>query len=168
MDNLNSRRRTASAFGGHEMKIQALVVSWITALSIVAYGTQITPTPIAELVAKADYIFVGKIVKVDIVDQKGALLADPKSRTGPGEGNTIRYHVVVDRKNIIKGNRKKIPKELIVPKWPRWHATLENENPKVDGKNLIFLFAGKELALVSAPKSVREMSEREKIWKLVK
>lgn len=150
------------------MKTQALVVGFITALSTIASGTQITPTPIAELVAKADYIFVGRIVKVDIVDQNGALLADPKSRTGPGEGNTIRYHVVVDRKNIIKGNRKKIPKQLIVPKWPRWHATLENEKPKVDGKNFIFLLAGKDLAPVSAPESVREMSEREAIEKLIK
>lgn len=150
------------------MKMRSLVVGLITAVSTIAYGTQITPTPIAELVAKADYIFVGKIVKVDIVDQKGAQLADPKSRTGPGEGNTIRYHVVVDRKSIIKGNQKNIPKELIVPKWPRWHATLENEKPRVAGKNFIFLLAGKDLAPVSAPESVREMSERETIEKLVK
>ncbi len=150
------------------MKTQALVVSLITALSTLAYATQITPTPIAELVAKAEYIFVGKIVKVDIVDRTGALLSDPKSRTGPAEGNTIRYHVVVDRKNIIKGNRKKIPKQLIVPKWPHWHATLENEKPRVDGKNFIFLLAGKDLAPVSAPESVREMSERATIEKHVK
>lgn len=150
------------------MKMLSLVLGVLTALSTGANGTQITPTPIAELVAKAEFIVVGKIVKVDIVDHEGHELTDPKARTGPGYGNTIRYHVAVDRGSTIKGNRKKIPKKFIVPKWWKWHATLENEKPRVEGKNFIFLLAGKDFAPVSAPESVREMSEREAIEKLVK
>jgi hypothetical protein len=150
------------------MKTRSFVAGLITALSTGAYGTQINPTPISELVAKAEYILVGTIVKVDIIDHEGHELSDPKSRTGPGEGNTIRYHVIVDRGNTIKGNRKNIPRQLIVPKWPRWHATLENETPRVEGKTFIFLLAGKDFAPVSAPESVREMSKRETIEKLVK
>ena len=41
------------------MKMRSLVGGLITAADTGAYGTQITPTPIAELVAKVECIFVG-------------------------------------------------------------------------------------------------------------
>lgn len=150
------------------MKSMALVAGVLLALSTGAQGTQIKRTPLAELVAQAEYIVVGKVVKVDIVDAAGHELADPNARTGPMQGNTIRLHVVVERRNIIKGDRKKIPTKLIVPEWPEWHATLGNEQRRAAGKSFIFLLKGKDYSPVSAPESVRDITERVEIEKLVK
>jgi len=45
-----------------------------------AHATKIKPTPLSELVAQADYIIVGKVVKVDMVDASGHEIVDERPR----------------------------------------------------------------------------------------
>lgn len=150
------------------MKILSLVVSVLTALSTLAHGTKVPHIPLAELVAKSDYIVVGKVVKVDIVDVEGRQVTDPNARTGPGFRNTIRLHVVVERGSTIKGDRKLIPKKIIVPEYSSLHHRFKTQKDLAEGKVFIFLLKGTDFSPVSVPHSVRPMTERAEIEKLVK
>jgi hypothetical protein len=138
-------------------------------LSLVAAGnaTKIIPTDLKELVARADYILVGKVTKVDMVDARGHKVRDKKARTGPGLTNIIRLHFDVDKKNILKGKLQDVPQQLIVEDWPWWHQTLGEMKELHEGNNFIFLLKGKNFKPVSEPESVRPITERGDIEKIL-
>ena len=85
------------------MKKSVLLFLVAMCFSVPVFATKIKPTDLKVLVAKADYIVLGKVVKVDMIDANGHEIVDEKAMTEPHSGKTIRYHVVIDSNKTLKG-----------------------------------------------------------------
>lgn len=133
-----------------------------------AGATKIKPTDLSELVAEADYIVVGKVVKLDMVDAKGKEVVDKNANTGPRSGNTIRYHVLIDKKRTLKGNPKKIPEKLVFPDWPMWIRSLGGMKELYGGVTCIFLLKAPDFSPSSSAQFVRDIDEKSKIERILK
>jgi hypothetical protein len=139
----------------HAITIAALLFS-----SLVFASTPI-PTTIEELAAGADHILIGRVVGVDLIDEKGRELTDDYARTGPGVTNTIRLHVAVDE--VLVTNAKKVPKLLKVPLDPFMHYTLgqikaEHAEPSPP---FLLLLRGPSFSPVVPGAVLRSLEERE-------
>jgi hypothetical protein len=131
-------------------------------LSQAAFATKTDPTDLRVLVKRADYILIGKVVIVDMIDEKGNLVVDGNARTGPGLNNTIRLYVRLNREHVIKGKKSNIPEFIIVPEWQMWHMTLKDAKEIMEGKTRIFLL-NEKFEPASAPESVRTLYEQKEI-----
>lgn len=151
--------------GGCKMRMQALLVGVLMAISTKAHC--LIYAHIETLVELADYVVVGKVVKVAI-DQDGHEISSPDVLTGPGF--TMRLYIAVDHGSVLKGDRKKLPKELVVIQkagWP-WPETIKATKERTAGKKFIFLLNDKHFAPISDTQSYQSMSEKKSIVKLVK
>ena len=109
--------------------------------SAVALASIPIRTTIEELARGADHIVVGRVVGVDMVDEKGKQIKDPNGQTGPGLKNTIRLHIAVDEV-LVTSSRKQVPKLLKVPLDPFMHYSLgqiQNAHSKPSGPYLVLL-----------------------------
>ncbi|MBI2373709.1 MAG: hypothetical protein HYV07_06885 [Deltaproteobacteria bacterium] len=121
--------------------MRLLVAVFALARAPIALSTSIEPRPLSELVAEADYIFVGTVTAVDMVDGDGNQVTDPDARTGPGLPNQLRLHVRVDPTSVLRSDGD-LPTEVVVPLWQMWHMRLSMSREINEGKTSIFLLVG--------------------------
>lgn len=150
------------------MKKTVILFALALSVFIPSHATSIKPTALTELVAKADYIVVGKVVKVDMVDANGHEIVDAMARTGPRSGKTIRYHVVIDRNKTLKGNSQNVPKTLILPDWPMWIRDLRGMKEIFVGHNWIFLLRAPDFFPEPQSQFVQDISEKSEIEKILR
>ncbi len=142
----------------------ALLVFWC----LQASATQIEPKELPQLLAESDHVLVGKVSKVEMVDDHNKTIEDDNARTGPGESNEIKLHVVVEKKGILKTNAAKLPDELVVPLWRMWHSTLGSVKSSVNQREFIFLLKGSTYSPTYPAGFMRDLSERAKIERLIR
>jgi len=135
---------------------------------LAAHATQVPHKELSELLADADHVLVGKVVKVDMVDRNGKQLRSREARTGPVLRNQLRLHVEIVKDGILKTNGDKEIKELIIPLWQAWHYRLGQWRDLAEGKTFIFLLKGKNYQRVYPGLFLRQMSDREEIERLLK
>ncbi len=155
-------------FKGILMKKLILLFVLILGFSVAANATSIKPTDLSVLVTQADYIVVGKVVKMDMIDANGQEIFDKKARTGPRSGKMIRYFVAVDRKKTLKGDIKKIPQSLVLPDWPMWIRGIDGMKEMYEGKNCIFLLGAPNLFPKPQSQFVRDISEKSEIVRILR
>jgi hypothetical protein len=149
-------------------KIMITIVSLLLGVNI-ANGTQVRPKELNELIKKSDYIVGGKIIKVDMTDKKGNIIIDEKARTGPRLGNTIRLHLKIDKKLILKKSKnKKLPRIITIDLWQDWHYSLGQIKKYELNKKRIFLLKGNKLERVYPRYFIRNISEKKTILKSLK
>ena len=145
---------------------KSIICVFALLLTVAAYATQLPSKELDELVAQADHVLIGKVVKVQMVDGTGKELTNPETHTGPVLDNEIRLHIVIQDDGILKTNSKKPPKELIIPLWKAWHFSL-GQWEKDEGKTFIFLLKGEDFCPVYPISFMRKMSEKPEIEKLL-
>ena len=147
--------------------MKTLITLLLAIVAAAAHPTTIAFKELPELVALADHIVVGKVIKVDAVKANGEVTTDPGTNTGPGRGNTIRYHVAIDKNAILKTSASSIPDLIVIKEWPMWHLGLGTQAQLYDGKTFIFLLKGPEYQWVYPGGFERPLSERPLIEKLI-
>ena len=150
------------------MKKLILLLAIVLSFSASAYATKIKSTDLAVLVARAEYIVVGKVVKVDMIDANGHQVLDKKIKTGFRSGNTIRYYVDIDRKKTLKGNSKSIPRRLVLPDWNKWIRSLKGAEEDCGGQTCIFLLSGPNFSPAPPAEFMRDIDEKKEIEKILK
>lgn len=148
-------------------RIIAIIVCGLFCQNVVN-ATQVNPKELRELVKDADHIIGGKVIKVDMVDENGNFITDEKARTGPGSTNTIRLHLRVDKKLILKTTKETTPDIIVVNLWQMWHFTLGHIKENELNKDRIFLLKGNNYEEVYPMAFLRDISEKEEILKLLK
>ena len=148
-----------------KMKIPTLIFLTLSAC-VVSLATSYEQKSLADLVAMADYIVVGKITKVAMFDKKGKEIKDPKARTGPGLDNELRLYVRVDRGGILKISKKPIPTDIVVPLPKMNHDELGHWKENI-GHAYIFLLEADPIQEVYPIGSRRWDTEREEIEALI-
>ena len=131
-----------------------------------SYATRISPTDLHILVNRSDYILIGQIEKVDMIDWQGQEVVDLDARTGPvmekENERTIRFHVKIDKESILKAKDDDIPEIITVPLWKMWHSELKY-NKEREGETVILLLKGNNFDPVSAPEYMKSIDERDQI-----
>ena len=137
-------------------------------LATVANATQVQERKLSALVKEADHVLGGKIIKVDMIDKDGNEIADEKARTGPGLSNTIRLHIKVDKKLILKTTKEVTPDIIVIDLWQKWHFSLGQIKKNELNADRIFLLKGDNYKRVYPIAFMRNISEKEEILKLLK
>ena len=132
-----------------------------------AYATKVTERSLAELVADADHIVVGTVTTVKMHTWFGFETTNPKSRTGPGNSNELRWTVTLDSSRVLKTSKEKLPTEITIKLWKMWHMSLEGAKSH-EGKTYIFLLKGEDMQWVYPANFYRELDEMDEIKALLK
>ena len=132
------------------------------------WSTKILHKKLPELIKRADHVFAGRIVKVDMIQGNGDIVTNPKARTGPGLKNKIRLHIAPDRKAVLKGNGSVLPRRVIVELWPRWHKRLGTTKKRLENRKKIFLLKGRKFKRVYPGYFLRELSEEKRIRRIIR
>ena len=144
----------------------ALIAALVCVGSQAAYATSVQERSLDDLVADSDHVLIGKVVKVDVVNKWGFQVTGPKARTRPGSGNTMRLHVVFEDDGILKTNRTKIPRKLMISLWRAWWYSLDGMK-YVEGQRCIFLLKGRDFRQTYPQAYRRHMSEQAAIEALI-
>ena len=100
-------------------RVLLLLVALVPAIAMAGIPFEAT---LEEMSQQADHVLIGRVVGVDMVDDRGKPVVDPESRTGPGLNNTIRLLIRVDQ--VLASNVSKVPDVLPVPLATHLHYTL--------------------------------------------
>jgi len=125
------------------------------------YGTMVQEKKLGDLLPDADHIFIGHVIKVDMVDRKGHLITDNKARTGPGLKNTIRLHVKV--KKVLHTTSKETPDIIIIKLWDMWHYSLGQIKRAAKNERAIYLLKGPNYEIVFPRHFTRPLHEKKAI-----
>ena len=93
-----------------------------------------------EWIEKADHLLIGRVVSVEMIDDKGNQIFDPSARTGPKESNIIYYVFEID--DVIVTNEELVPRTIRVPLDKMAHYSLGQIlriNPEVDDPVVVIL-----------------------------
>jgi len=123
---------------------------------------------LTELVAESDHIIIATVSKVDMIDPSGKELTDPKARTGPDFGNTLRLHLRVKQDGVLKTNKRPHPETLIISLWQLWHDNLGKCKSQYEGKEMIFLLKGDNYTRVYPDGFDQPVSARGEIEQLIR
>jgi hypothetical protein len=126
-------------------------------------ATQIPFRDLTNLVISADHVVIGKVVSVDMVNDKGQQVNQETARTGPGENNQLRLHIEVVNNGVLATTTNYPPKKILIPLWGKWHDTLENCRKETQGKTFIFLLKGTGFDPVYPGLFMRDKAERQAI-----
>jgi hypothetical protein len=132
-----------------------------------AHSTQVRPKKLSELVAGADHVVIGKVVKVDMIDMDGKQVKSRKGRTGPGLLNQLRLHIKIPKDGVLRTTGEK-PVNLVIPLWSAWHYTLGQWQDLAEGKKFIFLLKGEDYQRVYPGLFIRPITEKAKIEKMLR
>jgi hypothetical protein len=144
-----------------------IILGFLLAVACALAGaTKVPSKQLEELVAAADHIFVARIEKVDMVDRQGRELFE--GQTGPGRGNTIRFHLTVQKGAVLKTNSQTVPDHVLLPLWQAWHYSLATQRRIFEGQTYIFLLKGEDYKWVYPAGFNRPLSEKAKIEHLLK
>jgi hypothetical protein len=130
-------------------------------------ATSIQERPLAELVAEADHVVVGRVTRVTMRNWMGREVRNLEARTGPGSRNEIRLHITVETNGILKTNKKNFPSNLEVPLWRMWHYSLGGIKAW-EGATNVFLLKGEGLERVYPRYFRRDLSDKATILELIK
>ncbi|TWI06267.1 hypothetical protein IP90_00532 [Luteimonas cucumeris] len=100
-------------------RVLLTLIALIPAIAITGFPYEAT---LEDMAQQADHVLVGRVVGVDMVNDQGNPVADPKARTGPGLDNTIRLRIRVD--HVLVTNASKVPDVIPVPLASHLHYTL--------------------------------------------
>lgn len=150
------------------MKRIIIIIACVVCLQGLASATQMPPKELGELVKEADHVIGGRIIKVDMVDEKGNLILDETARTGPGLSNTIRLYLKVDKALILKTTKKETPDIIVVNLCQKWHFTLGQIKANELEKGRILLLKDDDYKEVYPMASLRDISEKKEILRLLK
>lgn len=145
-----------------------LILILLCLAKLVVQATQIEGKELSELLAESDHVLVCRVVRVQMVDERGKELHDRKARTGPGLKNELRLHVIVEKDGVLKTNAKKAPEKLVIPLWQAWHYSLGQWKDDAEGKTFIFLLKGEDFQRVYQGFFNRELSEKSEIEKIIR
>lgn len=93
---------------GNAMLTVALALPQLPALA-----TLPVQMSLKDRIAHADHILIGRVNGVDMVDDGGKMIVDPKALTGPCQDKVIRLRVEVDE--VLVTDAKRVPKVLFIP-----------------------------------------------------
>ena len=155
------------ALGALGEVMKTLLFTLLLGVSLQVNSTMIESIELEELIGLSDHVLVVKITDVTMINDKGELLTDPSSRTGPGISNTIRLHANVLENGIIKTNSNKLPKVIIIPLWTKWHYSLSQVQQE-KGNELIVLLQGKNFEPAYPAHFRKPLSSRETIVQFIK
>jgi hypothetical protein len=119
-----------------------------------------------EMARSADHIAIGRVQKVDMVDQAGRINNDPAAMTGPCVGNTIRLHVRIDK--VLATSAKAFPAQVLVPLDSFMHFSLGQIQAahRDPGAASLYLLKGPAFAPV-APGAFRlDLAARKKVMRI--
>ncbi len=71
----------------------SLIIAWLCLLPFTLQATQAMARSLSALATESDHVLIGKVEKVQMVDEQGRELLDRNSRTGPGLKNEIFRNV---------------------------------------------------------------------------
>lgn len=145
----------------------SLIIACLCLMPFTLRATQVMARPLSALVTESDHVFIGKVEKVQMVDEQGRELLDRKSRTGPGLKNELRLHVVIEKDGVLKTNAKKVPAKVVIPLWQMWHFSLGQWKDEAEGRVFIFLLKGEDFHPVYPAGFRRELSEKSSIERLL-
>lgn len=114
---------------------------FVLSVATVANATTIVPTPLERQVEKSATIVFGRVEQVTIHDRRGRGLDDVAARTGPGESNELRLHVVLDANRVLKGSIPKSQARLILPLWKGWISTLGSARDVYEKNEFVFFLS---------------------------
>jgi hypothetical protein len=149
------------------MKIALVALAGALVMTTATFSTTVPPRPLPDLVKAADHVLIGKVVNVDMVDAKGNPIVNNDARTGPGEGNVIRLHVVVEENGVLKTTAKAVPRTIVIRLWTEWHFSLGQWKTEALDKRYIFLLKGDDFQWVYPMGFLRDPSEKDEILKLL-
>jgi hypothetical protein len=78
-------------------------------LSHTVYATSVVEKTLPELVADSDHVVIGTVTAVKMHTWFGLETTNPKSRTGPGEINELRWTVAIAPSDILYSTKKNRP-----------------------------------------------------------
>ena len=145
--------------------MRSLVLSALLCVAGLANSTSVAPMPLEQMVRKADHVVVATVSKVDMIDRRGRLVADPEARTGPGLDNQIRLHLAVSE--VLHTRSSRLPDILVVPLWTMWHYTLESITEAAGVTSGIFLLKGDDFQPAYPTGFQRSLDERAEIERLL-
>ena len=91
-------------------QIFVCVVPWLISSAEASFPLEAS---LLDLACGADHVLVGRVIGVDMIDDKGRQISDRRAMTGPGLKSQIRLAVAVDE--VVQTTSKKVPKTLKVP-----------------------------------------------------
>ncbi|MDF3056130.1 MAG: hypothetical protein K0R17_345 [Rariglobus sp.] len=148
-------------------RLTAYLVLGLLFLGNTVYATQVANKTLPELVADSDHVVIGTVKAVKMHTWLGFETTNPKSRTGPGGTNELRWTVTIAPSDILYTIKKTVPKEIIIRQWQRWHMDLEGSKHH-EGKTYIFLLKGGDMHYVYPAWYYRDLSDRPEIEELLK
>ena len=146
------------------------MIRWLTilvfAISTVS-ATQVKDRSLADLVADADHVVIGKVETVKMYGLFGIPYPNPSARTGPGSSNELRWGISVQESGVLYSKKEDFPAEFVIKLWSKWHMSLDGARSH-EGKSYILLLKGDDLQWVYPAFFYRELSEIEEIKALIK
>jgi hypothetical protein len=146
------------------------MIRWITVLIFfisTVHATQVEDRSLADLVADADHVVIGKVETVKMYGWFGIPYPNPSARTGPGSSNELRWCISVQKSGVLYSKKKDFPAEFVIKLWRKWHMDLEGARSH-EGKTYILLLKGDDLQWVYPAFFYRDLSEIEEIKVLIK
>lgn len=124
------------------MKRQVLIIIQLLLLAPEAWCRRQTYS-LPNLVAKADFILIGTVTKIDLFEPDGRRLTkEYYSANGPGRNNTIRFLIKVDQAHPLKSKTKDLPKNLVISTIWKYFSTVP-QMQAFQGQTMIFLLGDK-------------------------
>ena len=134
----------------------------LLAFAVASQATQIKARDLADLVTDADWILIGTVTNIDMIDFEGNQVTNELAATGPGERHVLRLFVKVHEDGIIKSSSSNVPPALVIDLWTALHSTLKFCREEHAGKTCIFMLKGSDFQW-GDPDFMRELSYREEI-----
>ncbi len=145
-----------------------LMIVCLCLMPFTVRATQVTAMPLSVLVTGSDHVLVGKVEKVEMVDERGHELLDRQARTGPGLKNELRLHVVIEKDGVLKTNLKKVPAKLVLPLWQMWHFSLGQWKDDGEGKVYIFFLKGQDFLPFSQAEFFHDIRDKQNVERLLR
>lgn len=97
-----------------------------------------------QLAAKTDHVLIGRVIGVDMINDKGKQVTDDRAMTGPGSKNIIRLKIKIDETLVT--NVPKVPALIHVALDPFMHYQLGQVKKVHTGKTpkTLILLSGKK------------------------
>lgn len=121
------------------MRFRSLLLLLVLACPAVEASVPLVAS-LRDLACGADHVFVGRVVGVDMINERGRSVRDHEARTGPGLKNTIRLEVEVMER--IDSTAAVLPSTIKVPLDPFMHFSLgqiKAAHAKPSAPALVFL-----------------------------
>ncbi len=132
-----------------------IVILSILALVGVSHATRLERISTDDLFARADHVFTGKVIKIELIDRKSGIVQSEDSPTGSRSGNKIRMSIEIY--DVIKTTAKTIPNILTI-EYRSALLTSMKERKQIVGWKRIFFLSGEKFHPVSLDQFSRSIT----------